>query len=1074
MKIRSGVKGIFRQTCFCTALSGLVLNGSYVFATNVPIDNDQIIIVSPTEISPWSNDSLWIGNTSNGTLLIQDGGNVTLSSASDIGRLLNGVGLLDVSGSGSAFTIGNGNILTIGYNGNGTLLISDDGVVSHGDGFIGYGASATGAVRMSDGGTWNTVTVHAGFYGNGTLVISDDSIVNSTGLGIIADKADSSGAVDVSSGGWWNISQGLYVGRGGNGSLSISDGGTVNSSLGSIGVDLNSTGIVEVAGVGSQWRNSGTLAVGNVGSGALKVSDGGVVSNTASYLGYYNGSIGIVEVSNGGEWNNNGTLYAGYNTQGNLTISNGGIVSSTSGYLGYNSTSEGVVDVTGAGSQWNNSGGLLVGYYGSGKLTISDGGIVRNTEGSIARNLSPVAIVEVSNGGLWDNNGTLSVGYSGNGTLKVSDGGIVNSNYGFIGVMETSTSFAEVSGSGARWNNNDQLYVGQFGNGTLTIADQAVVSTNTMTLAAYTRGSDVSSGTLNIGNGNLAGTLNTAKITGGAGTATVNFNHTDAIDFSPLMTGRVAVNHFTGGTTRLLAANNYTGPTTITAGTLQAGATNTFSAASTYTVDTAGQLDLAGYSQTLASLSNAGVVSFNGAPGAILSITGDYIGNDGLLNFNTVLNDDTSATDKLVVNGNTSGSTLVSVTNAGGSGAATLNGIELIQVNGSSDGEFVKNGRIVAGAYDYYLARGVDAKASNWYLSSVISPVIPNSEPETELEPIPQPGPRVTPDSGQMIERPEAGGYSANLAAANNMFVTRLHDRLGETQYIDALTGEHKVTSLWLRNEGGHTRSRDTQGQLGTQANRYVLQMGGDIAQWSNNDLDRFHLGVMAGYGNSKSKTESRVSGYSARASVDGYSLGLYGTWYANEVDKSGLYVDSWAQYSWFNNTVDGQYLNTEEYKSKGVTTSVESGYTFKVGENPEKNARYFIQPKAQVIWMGVKADDHKEANGTNVSGEGNGNIQTRLGVKAFMNGSHESDKGKDWVFQPFVEANWIHNSKDFGTTMDGISVKQAGARNIGELKTGVEGQINKQLNLWGNVSQQIGDKGYSDTAVMLGVKYNF
>lgn len=31
------------------------------------------------------------------------------------------------------------------------------------------------------------------------------------------------------------------------------------------------------------------------------------------------------------------------------------------------------------------------------------------------------------------------------------------------------------------------------------------------------------------------------------------------------------------------------------------------------------------------------------------------------------------------------------------------------------------------------------------------------------------------------------------------MFITRLHDRLGETQYTDALTGEQRVTSLWMR-----------------------------------------------------------------------------------------------------------------------------------------------------------------------------------------------------------------------------------------------------------------------------------
>ncbi|MFA3760485.1 autotransporter outer membrane beta-barrel domain-containing protein [Yersinia sp. 2466 StPb PI] len=453
-----------------------------------------------------------------------------------------------------------------------------------------------------------------------------------------------------------------------------------------------------------------------------------------------------------------------------------------------------------------------------------------------------------------------------------------------------------------------------------------------------------------------------------------------------------------------------------------------------------------------------------GTTGNQLVVNGNYIGNNGLLHFNTALGDDSSATDSMIVNGNTSGTTNVSVDNAGGTGAKTLNGIELIQVNGQSDGEFVNPGRIVAGAYDYSLVRGVGSNASNWYLTSLSNLPI---DPENPVDPENPAGP------GEETKRPEAGSYTANLAAANTMFVTRLHDRLGETQYIDALTGEQKVTSMWLRNEGGHNRSRDTSGQLKTQSNRYVMQLGGDIAQWSNDGLDRLHLGVMAGYGNSKSDTHAK-SGYKSSGSVDGYTAGVYSTWYANDEDKSGLYVDGWAQYSWFNNSVQGDGLATEEYKSKGITASVESGYTFKIGENKSKNETYFIQPKAQITWMGVKADEHREANGTQVSGQGDGNIQTRLGLRSYMKGHHESDNGKDREFQPFVEANWIHNTKDFGTNMNAVEVKQAGAKNIGELKVGVEGQLNKQLNVWGNVGQQLGDKGYSDTAVMLGVKYNF
>lgn len=492
--------------------------------------------------------------------------------------------------------------------------------------------------------------------------------------------------------------------------------------------------------------------------------------------------------------------------------------------------------------------------------------------------------------------------------------------------------------------------------------------------------------------------------------------------------------------------------------------------------------------ENIGSLSNEGVITMgNDRVGDTTVINGNYIGNGGTLVFDSVLGDDSSETDKLVINGDTSGTSYVAVNNLGGSGAATLEGIELIQVNGISDGTFTNAGRIVAGAYDYTVVRGSEGNINNWYLTSQPSPVDPVDpvapvdpvdpvdpqdlqDPQDPQEPV-NPGDPNNPVSPKepSVQRPEPGVYSANLAAANTMFITRLHDRQGETQYIDALTGERKVTSLWLRNEGGHNRSRDNQGQLRTQANRYVLQLGGDIAQWSHNGQDRFHLGVMGGYGNSKSNTVAR-SGYDAKGSVTGYSLGAYGTWYANQADKSGLYVDGWLQYNWFNNTVNGQELAGERYKSKGMTASIESGYSVKLGENSNKTISYFIQPQAQLTWMGVKADDHIEANGTRVKGEGDGNIQSRLGVKAFMD--VHSSVGQ--AFQPFVVINWLHNSKDFASNMNGVSVKQDGAANIAELKLGVEGQANKQLNLWGNVGQQLGNNGYSDTSVMLGVKYNF
>nr|WP_323744687.1 autotransporter outer membrane beta-barrel domain-containing protein [Yersinia sp. Marseille-Q5920] len=458
---------------------------------------------------------------------------------------------------------------------------------------------------------------------------------------------------------------------------------------------------------------------------------------------------------------------------------------------------------------------------------------------------------------------------------------------------------------------------------------------------------------------------------------------------------------------------------------------------------------LGGYGKVTGNVENNGSLimpnALTGGDFGTFTIDGNYTGNNGTVVFNTVLAGDSSSSDRLLITGNTAGQSYVTVNNIGGNGGRTSDGIKIINVGGDSAGQFTLNGRAVAGAYEYFLYQGSISSPTDgdWYL-------------RTEVD----------------ERRPEPASYTANLAAANTMFVTTLADRAGETLYTDVFTGEEKTTSLWLRNEGTHNRSRDDSGELKTQDNRYVMQLGGDVAQWSRNAQDLWRVGVMAGYANSSSSSVAQMTGYRSNGSVDGYSVGMYGTWFANSQENTGAYVDSWLQYSWFTNQVDGQDLTTEKYDSKGFTAAVESGYIFKVGESAYSN--FFIQPKAQVVWMGVKADSHTETNGTLVTGEGNNNIQTRLGAKAFISPIQSANKAKEPAFKPYVEANWIHNTKDFGTTLDGITVKQAGAANIAELKLGVEGQINKKLNLWGNVGQQLGNNGYSDSSITLGVKYNF
>ena len=358
----------------------------------------------------------------------------------------------------------------------------------------------------------------------------------------------------------------------------------------------------------------------------------------------------------------------------------------------------------------------------------------------------------------------------------------------------------------------------------------------------------------------------------------------------------------------------------------------------------------------------------------------------------------------------------------------------------------------MAGAFDYFVRSGstiTGADAKNWYLVSDITP--------PDVDPTPDPTPDIIP-----IYRPEAGSYMANMAAASKLFNLRLEDREGRAEN----------SSMWLRQQGNRTKFRDSSGQIKTATNTYVIQGGGEVAQTQFSNTDRLGLGLMLGYGKSDSESGNSHSGYNSKGKVDGYSGGVYATWYQDANTLNGLYVDSWVQYSMLNGEVDGDRLSGESYDMNGFSASVESGYRMPVYQG--ENGNVFVTPQAQITWNGIKADDHTEANGTRVTSEGNNNVQTRLGVKLSRDGVNDIDKGSDKLFTVYTEVNWLHNTEQAGATMDGVSIKQSGNTNVGELKVGAEGRLNQHLNLWSNVAQQMGDNGYSDTAVTLGFKYKF
>ena len=457
-------------------------------------------------------------------------------------------------------------------------------------------------------------------------------------------------------------------------------------------------------------------------------------------------------------------LSVGQNGTGTLTIQNGGTLADSFGTVGDLPGGVGSVTVTGAGANWSNAGGIVVGGLGTGTLTIQDGALLNGGGGSIGLSAGSMGTVTVTGpGSRWINgfSGGLNIGSFGTGTLTIANGGVVVNSTNFtanIGNGPNGQGSVTVTGAGSTWSNSSGVNIGNLGTGTLTIADGGIV---TGPIVIATRAGAI--GTLNIGAaaGNPAtapGTLTTSSLAFGAGSGTLNFNHTSTnYVFAPAISGNGTVNVLAGSTT-LTGANSYSGATNVNAGSLGAGAPGTFSPNSAVMVASGGTLDLKGFSQTLSSVANAGLVNLGTgtAPGTVLTTT-HYTGTGGTIAMNIYLGADGSPSDRLVINGGSAtGNSVLRITNAGGPGAETVaDGIAVVQaINGgtTAPGGFALAGEVRAGAFDYHLFRGGASGAPNdWFLrSAFVVPPIPPTQPippiatlppETSLPSTPPPEP---------------------------------------------------------------------------------------------------------------------------------------------------------------------------------------------------------------------------------------------------------------------------------------------------------------------------------------------
>ena len=414
----------------------------------------------------------------------------------------------------------------------------------------------------------------------------------------------------------------------------------------------------------------------------------------------------------------------------------------------------------------------------------------------------------------------------------------------------------------------------------------------------------------------------------------------------------------------LTAAATHTGDTIVAAGTLRAGAAHVLSGASAHEVLAGATLNLNGFDQAIASLSNAGTVVLNGKPGTILTVTG-YTGAGGLLKLNTVLGNDASATDRLVVSGAISGTSNIEVTNIGGTGAPTVDGIKIVDVAGASNGAFVLQGdyvfrgeqAVVGGAFAYTLQKnGVTTPADgDWYLRSTLI----NPPPLVPPGPLFQPGvplyeacPQILLGLMGLPTLRERRGHDAVAGRVTAAVPVAYIDDGGSYLGGPPVAGDERasadrdtVSAWWGRVDAsriGVVPSLSTAGAT-YHTDQVRLQTGFDALIHADR-AGKLMAGLTVQHGSASARVDS-VWG-DGKISTEAYGIGGTLTW----LGLDGVYVDTQAQVNWFNTDLRSSLVGAmaDGDHAAGYGVSVETG------KRLVSHGAWALTPQAQVSYTSV------------------------------------------------------------------------------------------------------------------------
>lgn len=436
-----------------------------------------------------------------------------------------------------------------------------------------------------------------------------------------------------------------------------------------------------------------------------------------------------------------------------------------------------------------------------------------------------------------------------------------------------------------------------------------------------------------------------------------------------------------------------------------------------------------------------------------LVITGDYnvtaSDNGGIFDMNAIIAGEDSIADHVTIRGKINGEGYVDVNyDSSVSTGGTLEYLGLVKVEGGDDGDSLRlKDSIQIG--DLYYRLMWSSKENEYYLQSSVT----------------DPGDK--PWDTEDVENVNAGTRSALAFMQAQAFDLSLRGHLGETLYVDPVTGEQRKSSFWMVQRGDWTKFSNASGQLDADGNLYTTHLGTDLFK-RETDGATFRWGVLAGFADGDFDVSSNVDGKSSKGSFRGYSAGLYMT--AESKAESGPFLGLQLRWNRFDSEV-GQ----DDYDVNGLSLTAEASWDQLLSKgitDGGRNYEWRLEPHVRAYWTNFgDPDDWTSSLGETYSSDFDNGLLVRVGARTKI----QTTLGTGPAWQAYAEANWVYNNGDYSTTMStkygDVTSTQNGAE-FAEFRLGLEAQFTTNVNVWLEGHHQTGSDDYESTGAMFGFKY--